>query len=75
MSRVRDLTGQKFGRLRVLERMENATDGHAQWLCECKCNNRLIVTSQSLTCHKTNSCGCYRNEKNKARFSGQEVVL
>lgn len=59
---VHDLTHQRFGRLRVIERAENATDGHAQWLCECDCNKRVIVTSQSLVCNKTLSCGCYRKE-------------
>ena len=60
--RLNDLTGQKFGRLRVIERAENASDGHAQWLCECDCMKRVVITSQSLVCHKTNSCGCYRKD-------------
>lgn len=72
---VNDLTGRKFGRLIVLERAENATDGHAQWLCECKCGNRKVITSQSLVCNLTRSCGCFRNEKVRSRFNGQEVIL
>lgn len=62
MARLNDLTGKKFDRLRVIERMENASDGHAQWLCECRCGNRIVITSQSLVCNKTRSCGCYRKE-------------
>lgn len=67
---VHDLTHQRFGRLRVLSRAENATDGHAQWLCECDCQQRVIVTSQSLVCHKTLSCGCYRKEVSSRTHKG-----
>jgi hypothetical protein len=70
---LNDLTGKKFGRLRVLSRAENASDGHAQWLCECKCNRRVVVTSQSLVCGLTNSCGCYRSDVLRAR--GKNIIL
>ena len=62
MGYLHDLTGEKFGRLKVISRAENAIDGHAQWLCECTCGNRVVITSQSLVCGKTRSCGCYRCE-------------
>lgn len=71
--RCNDLTGEKFGRLRVIDRAENANDGHAQWLCECKCGNRVIVTSQSLVCGLTKSCGCYRKDVRQSR--GQRVAI
>ena len=57
--------GEKFDRLRVIDRAENASDGHAQWLCECICGNRVVITSQSLVCGKTKSCGCYRCETSR----------
>ena len=65
--RLNDLTGRTFGRLRVIERAENASDGHAQWLCECDCEKCVVITSQSLVCGKTNSCGCYRRDVLKLR--------
>ena len=43
MSKVIDLTGQTFEYLTVLERGENTADGHAQWVCQCKCGNTAIV--------------------------------
>ena len=75
MGRLRDLTGEKFGRLKVINRAENAADGHAQWLCECKCGKRIVVTMQSLVCHSTRSCGCYQKEVLKSRYNAQIVVL
>lgn len=65
MGALHDLTGCRFGRLKVIDRAENASDGHAQWLCECDCEKRVVITSQSLVCGKTNSCGCLRKDINK----------
>lgn len=45
---AKNLIGKKFGKLTVLERAENATDGHAQWKCQCDCGNIVIVNSSSL---------------------------
>lgn len=75
MGVLTDLSGRKFGRLRVISRAENADDGHAQWLCECKCNKRVVVTMQSLVCGKTRSCGCYQREVSRNRYNGRTVVL
>jgi hypothetical protein len=60
---VKNLIGKKFGKLTVLERAENAADGHAQWKCQCDCGNIVIVNSNSLQrkgSKATKSCGCNR---------------
>ena len=61
-----DLTGQRFGRLVVLERAENIiySDGHTrvQWLCQCDCGNQVIVRASHLTYGNIKSCGCLRTE-------------
>jgi len=57
-----DLTGQKFGRLTVVERVDNANDGHARWLCQCDCGKRVIIPGYCLTNHNTKSCGCLHRE-------------
>ena len=59
MSKCIDLTGQKFGRLTVIERAENAKDRHSQWLCRCDCGKTLIVRGKSIRSGDTKSCGCY----------------
>ena len=63
-----DLTGQRFGRLTVIERAEDyivpSINKHqVRWLCKCDCGNITYVTSSNLKNHKTNSCGCYKKEK------------
>nr|DAI30801.1 MAG TPA: PVL ORF-50-like family [Caudoviricetes sp.] len=61
-----DLTGQRFGRLTVIKRVENKQlkNGRqkVQWLCQCDCGNTKIVTSEQLKSGHTNSCGCICKE-------------
>lgn len=60
-----DLTGQKFGRLTVLERAENAKDRKTRWLCRCDCGNEIVVYGRYLRGGNTKSCGCYHRERAK----------
>ena len=59
----KDLTGQTFGRLTVLERAENTKSGSARWFCRCSCDKEKIVAGSHLMSGKTTSCGCYNAEK------------
>lgn len=62
--RLIDLTGQKFGRLTVVERA--GTKGHEPtWLCKCDCGKTAIVIGAELRKGNTTSCGCYAKEKAK----------
>jgi hypothetical protein len=59
-----DLVGRVFGRLTVLERVEDCVGAkgkhYAQWLCRCSCepNKQIIVRGNNLTSNNTKSCGC-----------------
>lgn len=48
-----DFTGQKFGRLRVLEK---AKEGRTRWICQCECGN--VVTLPCFRLFEYKSCGC-----------------
>lgn len=61
MAKLIDLTGQRFGKLTVIERAENGKNGEAKWLCKCDCGNTSIVFSLNLTRLHTTSCGCAHN--------------
>lgn len=57
MSTAKDIIGQRFGRLLVVER--HGTRGSAAtWLCVCDCGVRRIVFGFSLRSGATRSCGC-----------------
>lgn len=67
MARLMDLTGQRFGRLTVIERVkrEKGEQGSALWRCKCDCGNETISTSQALRNGRAKSCGCYAKEVRK----------
>jgi hypothetical protein len=66
MSYFIDLTGQRFGKLVVLQRAEKPKGikgKEAYWLCQCDCGNQKVVVSYSLKSLNTQSCGCYHRER------------
>lgn len=63
MRNLKDLTGQRFGRLVVIKRESNYNKNRsARWLCVCDCGNQTIVRSGSLFNGGTKSCGCLRSD-------------
>lgn len=60
-----ELTGRVFGRLKVLSYSHSNKRGRAVWVCQCKCGNKKLLSSGDLT-SGTQSCGCYRVERNMA---------
>ena len=63
MGKIRDLTGQRFGRLTVIERFGSCGHGDVNWLCICDCGNEHIASRGSLLKGKVLSCGCLRREQ------------
>ena len=61
MGKLIDLTGQRFGRLTVIERAENKGK-FPMWLCRCDCGNTKEISGSSLRKGLTLSCGCYNRE-------------
>ena len=64
MGICKDLTGQKFGRLTVIERVGSNKYKKALWrcVCECGCGNEVITTTSQLKSGSTKSCGCYNRD-------------
>jgi len=58
-----DLTGQRFGRLVVLEEAGRSKSGKVMWLCRCDCGNETVTVTGSLKNGETKSCGCLQKEK------------
>lgn len=58
MGKLIDLTGQRFGKLVVLENM-GKLDGHRYyWKCQCDCGTIANIKGDSLRSGNTKSCGC-----------------
>jgi len=62
MGKLIDLTGKKFERLTVIERVGRSKDYQAVWLCICDCGTEKRVRSRDLKKGNTKSCGCLRLE-------------
>ena len=60
--RVRDLTGQRFGRLTALYRLHERRGTCYLWRCRCDCGNEIDLPVHSLTSGNTTSCGCAKRE-------------
>ena len=81
MSKFQDLTGQRFGRLVVIERAEDyifpSGQKQAQWLCECSCenHNKIITTSARLKSGNTKSCGCLKSEAVKENIYTGKLMI
>lgn len=70
MSKLIDLTGQRFGRLTVIERAGKTPQGRAKWKCKCDCGKVVNVTGTNLRTGETTSCGCFGVECATARIVG-----
>lgn len=62
MSRYKDITGKRFGRLVVIKYKETKNN-YAMWLCKCDCGNETIALSKTLLNGTKNSCGCIHKEQ------------
>lgn len=72
--RTQDLSGLKFGKLTVLERVDDyiAPSGgrHARWKCRCDCGALKEINGEALLRGQTVSCGCFaRNTLSKRQVT------
>lgn len=62
MGKIKDLTGQRFGRLIAIE-FTGINDRHyALWRCQCDCGKDCVVSSDVLKRTGNHSCGCLAKE-------------
>lgn len=66
--KIKDLTGQRFGRLVVIGRQPKESR-KAYWICQCDCGNMKTVRSDILQEGRTKSCGCLKREQDNLNLS------
>lgn len=66
-----DLTGQRFGKLTVIEADHSDNKRGWWWKCRCDCGNELVVPSGNLRSGSTISCGCYHRGQEKYNLTGK----
>lgn len=62
MAKMKDLTGQRFGRLVVLRPGSQESNHTYKWICKCDCGTIKEFKRCNLRDGNTKSCGCYRAE-------------
>lgn len=68
--KAKDLTGRVYGRLTVIERVENK-NSLVMWKCRCTCGQLTTASSHDLTIGLKKSCGCLRKEGRKKDITGK----
>lgn len=61
-TRIKDLTGKRFGRLVALGPTAKRRHHKVVWLCRCDCGMEVQAAGTLLTGGGTASCGCLRSE-------------
>jgi len=61
-SRIKDITGQRFGKLTAIKRTGQKKNNSQVWQCKCDCGNICEVSAGALQSGGTNSCGCLLNK-------------
>lgn len=57
-----NISGQVFGRLTVISRVENDHRNRTQWKCRCDCGSFTVVSTEHIASGHTKSCGCLRRD-------------
>jgi hypothetical protein len=68
MPSLRNLLGQQFGYLTVLETApKKSRRSRTRWVCSCACRRKTVVAGCHLVSRHTRSCGCLRRATAGAR--------
>lgn len=60
---VRDISGNRYGKLVVIEFSHISEDRkRTYWKCKCDCGKEIITRGDGLKSGHTSSCGCYNKE-------------
>lgn len=68
---MKDFTGQKFGRLTVLEK-RIGRHGRTYWYCRCECGSFPTMRNDAM--QKNISCGCFMREKNSTHGHARDYM-
>lgn len=67
---IRDITGQKFGKLTAIKHLGTDQFRQSKWLCKCECGGETIITLGHLTATKgTLSCPQCKASRGEMRIS------
>ena len=56
--KIKDLTGERYGKLSVVKLDTSYTGKGSSWICRCECGNVLSVKQQRFSAKNKAHCGC-----------------
>lgn len=66
----KDLTGQRFGHLTVIEKTGQTENKYRLWLCRCDCGKEITVNTKRLKSGTVTNCGCIpRKDARKGKIA------
>lgn len=65
---MRNILGQKFNRLLVIEKTDKRKNGQVVWKCKCDCGNIVELRSSHIIHDHAKSCGCFQKERRKKNY-------
>ena len=75
MSKVKDETGNIYGKLTVLERAGSNSYGKATWLCQCECGKTAIVAGDALRKGIASTCGDRIHAQERMKRVGKSNLI
>ena len=74
MPKKLDLTGQRFGRLAVIESCGSDGSRYQSWLCKCDCGNEIHANTRNLIRGTISSCGCKPGKRRGRRPATEDLT-
>lgn len=80
MSRIKNIRGKTFNKLKVIESFGRSNRDHSVlWLCQCDCGNTIFATHTQLKNGDIKSCGCLKRtvsrKYNRYEIEGDTVKV
>ena len=69
MKKVKIKKGDRYKYLTVTKEVKMKENGERMFICKCNCGNIVTVQMNNLRSGNTNSCGCYKMERNNTEES------
>lgn len=66
--KFRDITGQRFGKLKVLSPTDKRKNGYVVWECQCDCGKLYNQTGRNLLRGFSKHCGCEKRDISHMKF-------
>ncbi|MFS0783583.1 hypothetical protein [Bacillus sp. 1P06AnD] len=69
--KIKDLTGNTYGRLTVIKIADNKINNRIAWDCKCECGKSITIKGVYLTTGETKSCGCLKKSQEEENLRYQ----